>query len=178
MSNPIPHRVPPCAERMLARAQWFSDPGTVARTKLAEANWIARILSSPRIAGTEIGAITLGKTIHFRDPDLYEPHTPKGLAFLAHEIKHVEQFERHGIVGFYIKYVRDYFRGGYGRGIEFEDEAYDFQPKVRQHLETEFEDNPGIDICQEMGEPHRPNLVFARTVPPVFHHPPEPSDND
>jgi hypothetical protein len=163
---------------MIARPQWFGDTATVARTVLSEANWIARLLSSRALAGTEIGAITLGKTIYFRNPDLYDPHTAQGLAFLAHEIKHVEQFERHGIVGFYIKYVRDYFRGGYGRGIEFEDEAYEFQQVVARHLREEFSNNPSIDICQEMDEPHTPNLTFARTVPEVFQFPPHPSDND
>jgi hypothetical protein len=163
---------------MLARAEWFADPGTIARTKLAKANGIARLLSSPRFAGTAIGAITLGKTIYFRDPDLYDPHTPRGLAFLAHEIKHVEQYERHKLVGFYFKYLKDYFRGGYSRGIEFEDEAYGFQPKVQEHLETEFDDNPGLEVCQEMGEPHTPNPAFVRTVPTVFHFPPPPDDNE
>ncbi len=178
MTSPIPRHIPPCAEKMLARAEWFSDPGIVSRTRLAKANWIARLLSSPFFAGTAIGAITLGKTIYYRDLDLYKPHTARGLAFLAHEIKHAEQFERHGIVGFYIKYIRDYFRGGYGRGIEFEDEGYDFQQKVHQHLDTEFDDNPSVDICQEMDEPHTPNPAFARTVPPVFVYPPETPNND
>jgi hypothetical protein len=178
MSNPIPQRVPACAEKILARPEWFSDPRTVANTKLSEANWIARLLSSRTFAGTAIGAITLGRTIYFRDPELYEPHTAQGLAFLAHEIKHVEQFERLGLVGFYAKYIADYFRGGYGREIEYEDEAYEFQQVVSRHLRQEFEDNPGIDICQELDEPHSPNLTFVCTIPDVFIFPPPAGDND
>jgi len=178
LSNPITRHVPPCVERMIARTEWFSDPGTVARAKLAPAKGIARLLSSRFFARTEIGAITLGSTIYFRDLDIYNPHTAKGLAFLAHEIKHIEQFERHGLVGFYFQYLGGYFRRGYGRGIGFEDEAYGFQKVVRQHLDAEFQANPGVATCQELDEPHTPNAAFVRTVPAVFIYPSPPSNDD
>ncbi len=162
MTLQFPHSIPPCAEQMLARPGWFVDPGVVRRTRLAIAGWLPRVLSSHIIAGTEIAAITLGRAIYFRKADFYNPHTPRGLAFLAHEIKHVEQFDRHGWVGFYFRYFIEYLRYGYGERISFEAEAFDFERKVFDHLRKEFKHNAGRSICWDQAGPHLPNNDFVR----------------
>lgn len=173
MSNRIPRHLPPCAVNLLARPEWFSDPGVVQRAILAEANRLARFLSSSRFSGTEnIWAITLGGTIHIRMLNVYDPHSPVGLALLAHEIKHVEQYEREGLFNFLTKYLQSYARqGGYSSSVNFETEAYEFQKQVEAHLTQEFANNPGIACCQEMSEPHTPNPNFFKTVPAVFRYP-------
>lgn len=173
MSNLVPKKLPPCAENLLARPEWFADPGVVSRATLAQANLIARFLSSPRFSGTEyIWAITLGSTIHIRMLDAYNPHSPVGLALLAHEIKHVEQYEREGLANFLTKYLRSYTsKGGYSSAVNFETEAYEFQKQVEEHLVNEFWNNAGIHCCEEMTEPHTPNPAFVKAQPAVFRFP-------
>jgi len=162
MTEQIPKSIPACAEQMLARPSWFADPGVVRRTRLAIAGWLPRVLSSRIFAGTEIAAITLGRVIYFRKPDFYNPHTPHGLAFLAHEIKHVEQFERHGWAVFCFRYFIEYLRHGYGARISFEAEAFEFERQVSDNLRKEFKHNPGRSICWDRAGPHLPNNDFIR----------------
>jgi Domain of unknown function (DUF4157) len=171
MSNKLPERIPLCAANLLARREWFADPSVVSRAKLDEATGISRLLSSPLFAGQPIGAITLSRTIHFRMVDEYDPHTPAGLALLAHEIKHVEQYEKDGLAKFYLKYLLAYVRHGYGQLVPFEAEAYALQVQVETHLTAEFENNPGRPPCLEMTDPHTPNGAFVKTVPAPFKYP-------
>jgi hypothetical protein len=173
MSGIIPKKLSPCAVNLLARPEWFSDPGVVLRANLAPANLIARFLSSPRFSGTDyIWAITLGSTIYIRMLDQYNPHAPVQLALLAHEIKHVEQYEREGLAGFLGKYLQSYAsRGGYSSAVNFEAEAYAFQKQVEEHLTQEFAANGGTCNCVEMGDPHTANLSFVKTTPAVFKYP-------
>ncbi len=144
------------------------DPGVVARVRLREAGRITRFLSSERFAGTETAAITLGYSIYIRKVDAFDPHSPRGLALLGHEVKHVEQLEREGVLRFFAKYFWAYLFRGYGEGIPFEAEAYEFEREVKNHLEEEFGDNLGQAPCQELAEPHTPNQVFIKTKPEVF----------
>ena len=161
----IPKRVPPCADRLLSRPQWYLDPGVVSRAKLTRAKWYARILSSEFFAKTTVAAITLGHTIHFREESHYNPHTIQGLTLLAHEIKHVEQFEQRGFFRFIGKYIQDYFSHGYGDDISFEGEAYAFEKLVRTHLLKEARQNGDQKSCLDMEEPHRPNLNYVLIEP-------------
>ena len=162
-ANLLPKEIPACAARLLARPEWFADPGIVHRTKLAKARGLARRLSSPRFAGTEIAAIALGHTIYFRQMEAYNPHAPRGLALLAHEIKHIEQVERYGLVSFYWRYWLDYRQQGYGEALPFETEAYQFERLVRMQLKKEFALNAGRTPCLEMAAPHSPNPAFSLT---------------
>ena len=168
MSDRLPEKCPACVVSMLARQEWFADPEVVSRARLAKAGGIPRLLSSQKLAGRKIGAITLGSTIYFREIDQYDPHTVTGLVFLAHEIKHVEQYQREGFVRFYIRYLWDYILHGYGESISFEAEASEFERQVMEHLTREFENNSGSQPCSEMAEPHTPNERFAKTVPLLF----------
>lgn len=170
MSNELPPRLPACAVNMLARPEWFADPEVVSRVRLTEASRIARFISSKRFAGTAVSAITLGHTIHMRKPEHYNPHTTSGLTLLAHETKHVEQYERVGRLRFYARYLWDYVRYRYKR-VRFEEEAYAFEEAVKKHLLEEFDANPGLNPCQEQADPHTPNDAFAKTAPPEFQFP-------
>jgi hypothetical protein len=172
MAYPIPAKIPPCAAKMLARPQWYADPGMVARAKLAPANWFARLLSSPTFAKVKIDAITLCKTIYFRDLDCYDPHTIEGLALLGHELKHVEQYERYGFFSFYFRYLTSYLKGGYGENVPMEAEAYALQRQIDSHLRSEFYANPGRHHCVEMADPHTHNQKFALQISSPFHFDP------
>jgi hypothetical protein len=169
MSSKIPKHCPTCAVSVLARREWFDDPEIVTRTRLAEAKGISRLLSSKFFAGQRIAAITLGQTIYFRELDQFDPHSIEGLALLAHEIKHVEQYRKKGFIRFYAKYIWDYIiRRGYGEQLTFEAEASELQRQVRAHLIQEFGSNPDMKMCKEMGDPHTPNEQFAKSIPKVF----------
>lgn len=71
--------------------------------------------------------MTWGRDIYFA-PGKYDPTTKEGLALIAHELVHVQQYGKHGKLGFAERYLGEYFllrRRGYGhtaavRGISFE----------------------------------------------------------
>lgn len=147
MPKQIPTQIPECAANLIARPEWFADPSVVLRANLRLATGLARFLSSSRFAKRSIDAITFGHTINYREIDGYDDQTPAGLALLAHELKHVEQFERDGRIGFYLNYLRGYFRSGYGENIPYEAEAYALQRQIRMHLKREFSDNHPIHPC-------------------------------
>jgi hypothetical protein len=167
----IPQGIPRCAISLLAREQWFPDHDVLTRIRLAPASRFAQFVSSPRFNKRSVSAITLGKTIYYRKSDRFDPHTPRGLALLAHEAKHVEQQERDGIVWFHIIYLLDYRRFGYGRQIRYEKEAYALQDKVIEHLVKEFAANTGNAPCCEMAAPHTPNDTFVKSTPGRFYFP-------
>lgn len=168
MSELIPERIPDCAARLLARGEWFSDPGVVRRAKLNIATGLVAFLSSERFSKGRTKAITLGKTIYFCGVDQYQPHIVNGLALIAHELKHVEQYESDKLLGFYAKYLWGYLRHGYGKDIGYESTAYAFETVVKDHLQGEFNDNAGISPCKQIGEIHTPNLEFVLKPPDRF----------
>jgi hypothetical protein len=147
MPKQIPTQIPECAANLIARPEWFADTSIVFRVQLRHATGLARFLSGSRFTKRAIIAITLGYSINYREIDGFDDQTPAGLALLAHELKHVEQIERDGRIGFYLKYLRDYLRFGYGEKIPYEAEAYALQRKIRMHLKREFSDNHPIHPC-------------------------------
>lgn len=170
MPTQIPDRVPECAANLIARPEWFHDPSIVLRVNLRQATGFARFLSSSRFAKRAIVAITLGHTINFREKDGFNDQTAAGLALLAHELKHVEQIERDGLVRFYVNYLRDYLRYGYGEKIAYEGEAYALQRQIRLHLKREFSDNHPIHPCISPTE-------YTKITPKIFKFPPESTES-
>lgn len=169
MSDKLPECCPECVVRLLDRREWFQIPGIVSQARLSEARGLARILSSKRLAGVDIGAIALGSTIYFRRLDQYNPHTVAGIAFLAHELKHVEQYKRDGLLKFLARYMKDFVvHRGYGEKLRYEAEANEFQKQVAAHLSKEFSNNPDRHPCVEMVEPHTANQQFLVEVPTPF----------
>ncbi len=165
----LPPRLPECCIRVLARPGWY-DLELLQRVRLRPANLFVRAISSPRVAGTEVAATTIGNTIYFRQLEQFDPHSPAGLALLAHEIRHVEQYLAHGgVVRFSVDYVLQYMRGGYGTEISFEAEAYHIGSVVYAHLEEEFAYNGGQVLCQVTPAGHNPNpqYTFLTPYPPL-----------
>ena len=168
MTEIIPERIPDCAVRLLARPEWFADPGIVRRAKLKLASGVAAFLSSERFSKGRTKAITLGKTIYFCGVEQFQPHTVEGLALIAHELKHVEQYERDKLLGFYIRYLFGYIRHGNARDLGYESTAYAFEDFVKDHLQDEFNENANRDPCIQIGESHTPNLEFILREPIIF----------
>ena len=123
----LPEWIPRCAASMLDRPGWFTDSGVIGRARLGEATGLAWLISSRFFARQPIAAITLGHKIGFRMLDSYDPHTASGLALLAHELKHVEQYEKDRWFKFYVKYLWAYVLHGYGDLVPFEAEAVEFR---------------------------------------------------
>jgi len=163
--NALPPTLPPCCLKVLARPGWY-DAALLRAVRIQPANLFVRAISSPRVAGTEIAATTIGHTIYFRDPDYFDPHSPAGLALLAHEIRHIEQYrEQGGVVRFSINYVLEYLRGGYGTEISAEAEAYELGGIVQAHLEAEFAYNAGQVLCEITPAGHTPNPLYSLLTP-------------
>ena len=83
-----------------------------------EQSWIAWIAA--RKLGCRQVAIVVGRTIHLHNTSL--PDFFAQPAWLRHELKHVEQYERHGFLLFLWKYLLESLRNGY-RNNAFEVEA-------------------------------------------------------
>ena len=165
----IPSRIPACALRMLARSEWFSDPGLLLRAQLAPANALARFLSSPFFSKrSDIAAITLGHNVYFRAARYFDPHSAAGLSLLAHELKHVEQVERGGLAGFYLGYVRDYVHSGYGEFMPQEAEAYQLGRSVYAHMQAEMAANADHPCCLGADGAHVANPDFVLMTPLLF----------
>lgn len=163
----LPSRLPECCIEVLSRPGWY-DRRLLHSVKIKPANRFVRAISNPRVAGTDIAATTIGDTIYFRQAERFDPHTPEGLALLAHEIRHVEQYQAlGGILGFGLHYVREFLRGGYGTNISFEDEAYAIQRAVADHLRREFAHNADAAPCLMTAGGHRrnPEYVSLRSYP-------------
>ena len=83
------------------------------------------------------GAMTLGHRVYFGKSQ-FDPQSGRSLALLVHELKHVEQFERLGRLGFFRRYLsslaRNRFR--YSHDLPLEAEAYEAQRVALGPLET------------------------------------------
>ena len=128
----MPGRLPQEAIEKLKRKEWFTDPRVVERAR-------AVILPfCPRYIATRRTAITLGHLIIFTKPRYYDPGSITGLALLAHELKHVEQYEIEGIFRFLWRYLREWLKVGYDLDRHpYEKEAYAFQNLVEKRLKEE-----------------------------------------
>ncbi|MFQ5859389.1 MAG: DUF4157 domain-containing protein [Anaerolineae bacterium] len=118
------------------------------------------------MARVPIAATTIGDTIYFREWKYFDPHSPLGLALLAHELRHVEQYrEQGGVVRFSIHYVWGFVRGGYGANISFEAEAYKVGNTVKSHLVEEFAHNANKALCLTTLAGHTPNPQYSYLRP-------------
>lgn len=124
--------LPEEAKRALKRKEWFVHPDIVDRARLFVLPF------SPRYIARRRSAITLGHLIIFTKPRYYDPYSIPGLALLAHELKHVEQYEIEGMLRFLGRYLRDWLKVGYDLDRHpYEKEAYAFQNLVEKRLKEE-----------------------------------------
>ncbi len=114
------------------------DLDLLGRVRFSPPNRLARFLASPIFNGRGASAITLGHEVYLLRPDM-DFGSPEGVALLVHELKHVEQFEREGWLGFLARYLWDYLRHGYGKGIEFEREAMEVETMALAKLAGRYE---------------------------------------
>lgn len=83
------------------------------------------------------GAMTLSPFVFFGKHE-FDATQAGSLALLAHELKHVEQYQAMGHARFLWTYLRDRRRaGGYSRELPLEKEPYALQAVVREALEPQ-----------------------------------------
>lgn len=87
------------------------------------------------------GAMTLGHRIYL-GRSTFDPHNAHSLALLVHELQHVTQVERLGLIRFFAKYAwalaRNRFR--YSHDLPLEAEAYAVQAAALGPLERLLEE--------------------------------------
>lgn len=79
------------------------------RVRIKENSWIARI-AARKLKCSRV-ALTLGQTIHLHNTPRSE--FLKDQDWVCHELKHVEQFRRYGLITFTFRYVVESVRRGY-----------------------------------------------------------------
>lgn len=127
----MPRRLPEEALESLKREEWFPDPSVVDRARAIILPFCPRFLSVRR------SAITLGHLIIFTKPRYYDPSSIQGLALLAHELKHVEQYRREGLLRFLWRYLSHWLKVGYDlKNHPYEREATEFEARVQAQLQT------------------------------------------
>jgi len=88
------------------------------KVHVREASPIARI-AAMKLGCTQV-AIVFGHTIHLHNTSTEAFFANP--AWVCHELKHVEQYERHGVLPFLMKYLLEHLRKGYQNNA-FEVEA-------------------------------------------------------
>lgn len=128
----MPRRLPQDAIENLKRKEWFPDPSVVDRARTVILPFCPRYIARRR------RAITLGHLIIFTKPQYYDPCSIQGLALLAHELKHVEQYRREGLLRFLWHYVSHWLKVGYDlERHPYEREATEFEAHVQAQLQKE-----------------------------------------
>jgi hypothetical protein len=90
------------------------------KVRVRENSWLAR--TAARNLGYQQAAMVFGHTIHLHNTSLEKFFARP--AWVMHELKHVEQYERLGTVPFLLKYLLEYVRRGYwNNAIEAEARA-------------------------------------------------------
>jgi len=126
----LPCRLPQDAIESLKWKEWFPDPSVVDRARAVILPFCPRYIAMRR------RAITLGHLIIFTKRRYYDPCSPQGLALLAHELKHVEQYRREGLCRFLWRYFSHWLKVGYDlERHPYEREATEFEARVRAQLQ-------------------------------------------
>lgn len=129
----MPRRLPQDAIDSLKRKVWFPDPSVVDRARAVILPFCPRYIARRR------RAITLGHLIIFTKPKYYDPSSIQGLALLAHELKHVEQYRREGLPRFLWRYLSHWLKVGYDlERHPYESEATEFEARVQAQLQKRW----------------------------------------
>jgi hypothetical protein len=102
---------------------------------IKENSWIARLAAWKLKAGK--AAIVVGKTIHLHNTARGE--FLKDRRWLLHELKHIEQFRRHGFVSFIVLYLWESIRHRYANN-KYEIEARGGEKDEQLLKRMEFRD--------------------------------------
>lgn len=79
------------------------------KVQIKENSWVAK-LAAAKMKASKV-AIVFGKTIHLHNTSRQEFLADK--AWVCHELKHVQQYQQHGSVGFIVKYLANWVKQGY-----------------------------------------------------------------
>jgi hypothetical protein len=88
------------------------------QVRIIENSWVAR-MAAGKLKADRV-AIVFGKTIYLHNTSKEDFLENKN--WVCHELKHVEQYQRHGFAGFLFKYLVNWVRHGYYNN-KFEIEA-------------------------------------------------------
>ncbi len=91
---------------------------TTPKIRIRENSWLAR--RAARNLGFDYVAMVFGRTIHLHNTTLEQFFARP--SWVIHELKHVEQYDRLGKLGFLTRYAVEHFRKGYWNNA-FETEA-------------------------------------------------------
>ena len=103
------------------------------KVRIKENSWIAKIAAA-RLKTASV-AIVIGKTIY-----LYQCSREDFLNdtdWVCHELKHVEQYQRMGVVVFIIRYLFESLKNGYHNN-KYEVEAREGEKETSLISQTEF----------------------------------------
>jgi hypothetical protein len=111
--------------------RWFPelDFGRVRLVHSGPVSWFVRTVLRQ-------GAMTIAPFVFF-GKHRFDPASPRSLALLAHELRHIQQYAEMGHVRFLFTYMRDRVRAGhYSRELPLEAGPYALQDEVRAALES------------------------------------------
>lgn len=91
---------------------------TLPKVRIRENSWLAK--QAAKNLGFDYMAMVVGRTIHLHNTTLEKFFARP--SWVIHELKHVEQYERHGMLIFVFRYGMEHFRKGYWNNA-FETEA-------------------------------------------------------
>ena len=103
------------------------------QVRIKENSWIAKIASA-KLRSSKV-AIVIGKTIHLHNTSRAEFISDRG--WVCHELKHVEQYQRHGTNVFLALYFVEWLRKGYYNN-RFEVEARNSEKDLALMNEFKF----------------------------------------
>jgi len=88
------------------------------KVRIKEKSWVARVAAA-KLKADKV-AIVFGNTIHLHNTSRSEFLNDK--KWVCHELKHVQQYQQNGFVGFITQYLFDSVKNGYTNN-KFEVEA-------------------------------------------------------
>jgi hypothetical protein len=109
---------------------WFPDLDFthVHLVHSGPASWFVRVVLRQ-------GAMTIAPYVFF-GKHRFDPSSPRSLALLAHELRHIEQYAKMGRLRFLVTYARDRIKARkYSRDLPLEAGPYALQDEVRLALQ-------------------------------------------
>lgn len=103
------------------------------QVRIKENSWVAKIAAAKMKADKV--AIVFGSTIHLHNTSRHEFLCNK--EWVCHELKHVEQYQQKGFVGFICQYLFDWAKNGYFNN-KFEIEARESENEDRLLQKVHF----------------------------------------
>ncbi|GMQ85033.1 MAG: hypothetical protein BMS9Abin07_0598 [Acidimicrobiia bacterium] len=93
------------SEALLANGVETTEPAYDTVSVAAAPRWLTRVW------GSNTAAMTVSRRIYVGDKTLQKIEDGNAGKLLKHESVHVDQWQRHGRIGFLTRYLGDYLRG-------------------------------------------------------------------